>query len=292
MGFMQTLPLVVTGARGYVGQRLVRELEKRGFKVFEVDLVGPHAFDLSAPDSPERLKGFLPKAFDLIHLAFPFPGTMSSTRMSTLVKRVNTSLLSLKPGPRRTLFISSTAVYSADSEMKLAPWEVYGDLKLQSEVQLADLGNLSVLRPGTLVDRTRRSAMAALYLRAISGKASLLPKNGSVTHPFLHVDDLVSACVSWSEMNEMECFNYDLWAAEPISALNFLQTRGQSSKIVNLPRFVQKVFGSDSLPLFGISKWHLRALNYDVSGKVSGGSRLQPLKKMTQIFDELLSSES
>ena len=289
---MKTLPLVVTGARGYVGQRLVRELENRKFQVFEVDLIGQPAFDLSKPDTAERLNGFLPDEFDLLHLAFPFPGTMGSRKMTSLVKSVNSSLLSLNPGPRRTLFISSTAVYSADSALEDAPWEVYGSLKRQSEIQLAGLGNLSTLRPGTLVDRTRRSAMATLYLRAISGKTALLPKHGSLAHPFLHVDDLVSACVSWCEMDEMECFNYDLWAAEPISAREYLQNRGRNSKIVNLPNFMQRVFGSDSLPLLGISKWHLRALNYDVSGKVSGVSRLEPLKKMSQIFDELLSSES
>jgi nucleoside-diphosphate-sugar epimerase len=289
---MQTLPLVVTGAKGYVGQRLVKELEKRKFQVLEVDLIGQRAFDLSKPDTAERLSGYLPDDFDLIHLAFPFPGTMGSKRMTRLVKSVNDSLLSLKPRPRRTLFISSTAVYSADSALEDSPWEVYGSLKRQSEVQLARLGNLSILRPGTLVDGTRRSAIATLYLRAISGKSALLPKNGSLAHPFLHVDDLVGACVSWSEMDETQCFNYDLWAAEPISAREYLQARGINSKIVNLPKFVQRVFGSDSLPLLGISKWHFRALNYDVSGKMSGGSRLQPLKKMSQIFDELLSSES
>jgi nucleoside-diphosphate-sugar epimerase len=275
-----------------VGQRLVRELKRRKSQVFQVDLIGAPAFDLSQPDTSERLNGFLPDKFDLIHLAFPFPGTMGSSRMTNLVKSVNTSLLSLNPGPRRTLFISSTAVYSADSALEDAPWEVYGCLKRQSEVELAGLGNLSILRPGTLVDRTRRSAMATLYLRAISGKTALLPKNGSLAHPFLHVDDLVSACVSWSEMNETESFNYDLWAAEPISALEFLQTRGQNSKIINLPIFAQRVLGSDSLPILGISKWHLSALNYDVSGRESGGSRMLPLKKMSQIFSELLSLES
>jgi nucleoside-diphosphate-sugar epimerase len=289
---MQTLPLVITGAKGYVGQRLVKELKKRRFQVLEVDLIGPRAFDLSKPDTAERLSGYLPNDFDLIHLAFPFPGTMGSKRMTGLVNSVNYSLLSLKPGPRRTLFISSTAVYSADSALEDAPWEVYGSLKRQSEVQLASLGNLSILRPGTLVDKTRRSSMATLYLRAISGKSALLPENGYLAHPFLHVDDLVSACVSWSEMHVTQCFNYDLWAAEPISASEYLRARGIKSKIINLPNFVQRVFGSDSLPLMGISKWHLRALNYDVSGKVSEGSRLQPLKKMSQIFDELLSSES
>ena len=289
---MQTLPLVVTGAKGYVGQRLVKELEKRKFQVLEVDLIGPRAFDLSKPDTAERLSGYLPDDFDLIHLAFPFPGTMGSKRMTGLVNSVNDSLLSLKPRPRRTLFISSTAVYSADSALEDAPWEIYGSLKRMSEVQLASLGNLSILRPGTLVDRTRRSAIVALYLRAISGKTALLPKNGSLAHPFLHVDDLVRACVNWSEMNESECFSYDLWAAEPISALEFLQTRGKKSRIINLPRFVPRFFGSDLFPILGISNWHLTALNYDVSGKESVGPRLQPLRKMSQIFDELLSSES
>jgi nucleoside-diphosphate-sugar epimerase len=289
---MNTLPLVVTGAKGYVGQRLVRELEKRKSQVIEVDLIGMRAFDLSKPDTAERLNGFLPDEFDLIHLAFPFPGTKGSRRKTSQVRNVNTSLLSLNPGPRRSFFISSTAVYSADSALEDAPWEVYGSLKKQSELELAGLGNLSILRPGTLVDGTRRSAMANLYLRAISGKTSLLPKNGSLAHPFLHVDDLVSACVRWSEMNETESFNYDLWAAEPISALEFLQNRGQNSKIVNLPNFLQRVFGSDLLPLLGISKWHLSALNYDVSGKESGGSSLLPLKKMSQVFNELLSVKS
>jgi nucleoside-diphosphate-sugar epimerase len=289
---MRTLPIVVTGAKGYVGQRLVSELEKRRFKVFEVDLLGPQGFDLSEPHAVDKLGAFLPKAYDLIHLAFPFPGTMASGEMTSLVQRINHTLISLDPGPSRTLFVSSTAVYSPDRSMEYAPWEVYGRLKGKSETELSRLGSLTVLRPGTLIDSARRSAMASLYFRAVTGKTALLPKSGTLAHPFLHVDDLVHACVSWSQKNEPDGFTRDLWAAEPISAFDYLKSRGLKSRILSLPEFVQRTVGFDRVPLLGISKWHLTALNYDVRGKESGGSDKMPLRKMSEIFDDLLSRPS
>jgi nucleoside-diphosphate-sugar epimerase len=286
---LNSIPLVVTGAKGYVGQRLVNQLVESGKQVFEVDVLGPRGLDLSRPDAAEKLSGWLPRSFELIHLAFPFPGTMASREMGGLVEKMNFSLLSLNPRPSRTLFISSTAVYSPDSLMEHSPWEIYGRLKSETEIKLEGLGNLSVLRPGTLIDASRRSVMAKIYLRAISGQLALLPKDGSLAHPFLHVDDLVEACLSWSRQDDQESFIHDLWASEPSSAKEYLQTRGVKSRILNLPGLIQRSFGSDSMPVFGISKWHLKALSYDVSGRESDSWDTKRPRKMSDIFDELLS---
>jgi len=281
-------PVVVTGARGYVGKRLVQQLRKNQLKVIEIDLLGPGSFDLAESSAAEKLSGLLPSSYDLIHLAFPLPGTMSSEAMTSLVRRVNFSLISLYPRPRRSLFISSTAVYTPDAKMHYSPWEVYGRMKAESEVQLADLGNLSILRPGTLIDAHRRSAVASLYFRALSGQLAVLPKAGSLAHPFLHVEDLVSACLGWTLELISVTSTLDLWAREPMSALDYLRARQTQSKIVSLPRILQRGIGSDSLPFFGISKWHLNALSYDVTGRDSGSSSSGPTKKMTEVFDELI----
>jgi nucleoside-diphosphate-sugar epimerase len=285
---MNSIPLVVTGAKGYVGQRLVNQLVESGKQVIEVDVLGPRGLDLSDPDAAEKLSGWLPGSFDLIHLAFPFPGTMRSKDMEGIVEKINFSLLSLSPRPLRTLFISSTAVYSPDNLMEHSPWEIYGHLKSESEIKLQELGNLSVLRPGTLIDASRRSVMATIYLRALSGQLAILPRHGSLAHPFLHVDDLVGACLWWSEQDDRVNFVHDLWASEPTSAQEYLQTRGAKSRILNLPGFIQRSFGSDSIPFFGITKWHLKALSYDVSGRESGYFETKPPRKMSDIFDELL----
>ncbi len=285
---MNSIPVVVTGAKGYVGQRLVNQLVESGKQVFEVDVLGPRGVDLSEPDAAERLSSWFPGSFDLIHLAFPFPGTMGSKDMEGLVEKINFSILSLNPRPRRTLFISSTAVYSPDALMEYSPWEIYGRLKSESEIKLKELGNLSVLRPGTLIDASRRSVMAKIYLRALSGQLALLPKHGSLAHPFLHVDDLVGACLWWSEQDDQVNFIRDLWASEPKSAKEYLRNRGTESRILNLPGFIQRSLGSDSVPVFGITKWHLKALSYDVSGRESDGLDAKPPRKMSDIFDELL----
>lgn len=257
--------------------------------MIEIDLAGPKGFDLSAPHAGEKLSRLLPEQFNLVHLAFPFPGTMTARAMASSVRRVNFTLLSLNPRPQRTLFISSTAVYSPNRLMDYSPWEIYGHLKWQSEIQLAELGGFSILRPGTLIDANRRSAIATLYLRALSGKIALLPNSGALAHPFLHVDDLVAECVSWCMRPEIIGSSSDLWASEPVSALEYLRLRSTKSRIVNLPGVLQGMIGCDAVPLFGISKWHMRALSYDVSGRNSGSLALSPPRTMAEIFGELLS---
>ena len=122
------IPVVVTGARGYVGTRLVKELSNRGIEVIEVDASGPEGVDLSSEEASDFLSSFLPSEFDLIHLAFPLPGTMPGQKMREVVNRMNSSLLRMKNAPRKSLLISSTAVYSPDTAMNFSPWEVYGDL--------------------------------------------------------------------------------------------------------------------------------------------------------------------
>jgi hypothetical protein len=282
------IPVVVTGARGYVGTRLVKELSNRGIEVIEVDASGPEGVDLSSEEASDFLSSFLPSEFDLIHLAFPLPGTMPGQKMREVVNRMNSSLLRMKNAPRKSLLISSTAVYSPDTAMNFSPWEVYGDLKSQAETQLEKLGALSIIRPGTLIDASRHSAVATIYRRALLGRLSILPEGGSLAHPFLHVDDLVEACCSWQASADLILKTTDLWATEPVSALTHMELRGVKPRILKLPKVLQQTIGSDNLPLGGVSKWHLRALSYDVTGRTPGGWAANPPRKMRDLLDLLL----
>lgn len=282
------IPVVITGARGYVGTRLVKEFLRRGIEVIEVDASGPNGLNLASQEASDFLSSFLPSEFDLVHLAFPLPGTMPSQKMREMVNGMNSSLLNMKRYPRKSLLISSTAVYSPDAAMNYSPWEVYGELKSHSETQLKKLGRLSIIRPGTLVDANRRSAIATIYRRALLGRLAILPDGGSLAHPFLHVNDLVEACCSWQASADLILNTTDLWATDPISPLTYLNLNGVKSRILKLPKFLQQTIGSDNLPLVGVSKWHLRALNYDVTARNARGWACDPPRKMRDLLDSLL----
>lgn len=271
-----------------MGARLVAELSKRGVPVIEIDTSAPNRIDLCSDSAAHDLSSVLPADFDLIHLAFPLPGTMAKREMTEVVDRMNESLLKMETSPRKTLLISSTAVYSPDHLMNFSPWEVYGCLKSSTEQRLGNLGPLSILRPGTLVDASRRSALAMIFRRALMGQLSILPKRGSLAHPLLHVDDLVASCCTWQESPELNLETSDLWASDPISPLEHLESRGVASRILNLPQIIQRTIGSDAFPIAGISRWHLRALDYDVSGRNSTYWADEPPKRMRTLLDELL----
>jgi len=282
------IPVAITGSRGYVGARLVAEFSKRGVPVIEIDISAPNRIDLCSESAAADLSALLPASFDLIHLAFPLPGTMGRQRMTEVVDRMNNSLLKMERSPRKSLLISSTAVYSPNNLMSFSPWEVYGWLKSKTEDLLQNLGSVSILRPGTLIDASRRSAIATIYRRALMGRLSILPEGGSLSHPFLHVDDLVNACCTWQEAVELTLKTTDLWATDPISPLAHLESRGVPSRILNLPKLLQHSIGSDAFPIAGIAKWHLRALSYDVTARNSTYWGATPPQRMQTLLDGLL----
>ena len=243
-------------------------LESAGFNVIGLDkndLQNP--IDLSDKESLSRLS--LPTSYQLIHLAFPLPGQMGRHRFKREITTINANLLSVLH-PDRTLFISSTAVYALNcqDEIKVAPWEIYGELKLQTEVIFGNkLQKLTVFRPGTLIEASRDSNMMRFLSQLVSSSVKFVPGNGDLIHPFTHTQDLIQAITYWSLHPETPIGYFDLTASDPMKFTQIRKdfNRAGKSLILSLPIWLLRFIGNDRLPTVGISKWHFRALTYNLN---------------------------
>lgn len=251
------------------------ELMKTGHNVVSLDLhdkIDP--IDLSSYESLNGLR--LPEVYNLIHLAFPLPGSQKGKDFIRNIKNINDNIVSILK-PRNTLLMSSTAVYALNGK-KEEPWEIYGKLKLETEKFFtANLSNVTVFRPGTLIQEGRNSAMMKYLTRLRTSSFPILPESGDFVHPFTYTPDLVESIKRWAFDPEIGGV-HNIVAQEPVSLseICYLNRSKRVVKEIRLPSSLLKRVGLDSYPLCGISKWHLRALTYDLrelrSSSLSDGS--------------------
>ena len=278
--------LVVTGANGYLGKRVVSDLKASGFNVIEVDISHPeNPIDLS--DLKQLWDLDLPPDYLLIHLAFPLPGRVNRRSFQKQIRMINENLVS-RFDPVDFLFISSTAVYGLDGslEQRPGPWEVYGELKLESEILFAqNFKKITVFRPGTLVELSRDSTMMKYVKHLAKSPVVVLPGSGELIHPFTNTADLVAAIHQWVTSGSKDEVFFDLVANDALT-LNQLSHQLRTKRrwlTIHIPKFVLRKLGSDKYLLFGISKWHFSALTYNYQ---SFGSNFYTEKflKYSQIF--------
>jgi nucleoside-diphosphate-sugar epimerase len=262
------LNIVLTGSAGYLGSRVKAILKDSGFNVIPLDKqepVGP--VDLTDGESFSTRE--LPTNYSLIHLAFPLPGKLNEKQFVSIIDSINKNLIS-RLSPTRSLVVSSTAVYplEAEGQKESKPWEVYGKLKMQTEEVFSNnFDSVTIFRPGTLIENSRKSTMMSFLKVLLDSPVSFMPGSGDLIHPFTSTDDLVDAIAQWARNADTPCGTFDLVAAEPLTFTQIRrQSRGnQSARAICLPIWVLRRIGSDKKPLFGVSKWHFRALTYNLS---------------------------
>lgn len=260
--------IVVTGSRGYLGSRVAQSLIHEGNRVVGLDRAGsPENVDLRDRNSLARLN-IGSESPIVVHLAGLLPGvTRGRLIMEESLHAAQNVMDVLRP--RRMLFISSTAVYPLnDSGPRPAPrpWEAYGRAKLATEQLIqAESSDWTIFRVGTLFASHRRGGIKALMDRGIAGKVIPLPRSGRVHHPFVHTDDVVGSIVRWAgSPDRFRQKTVDLVARNPETMASLLEEAATNRvRIANLPHVISKL-GSDSFPALGISRWHLRALGYDL----------------------------
>lgn len=258
--------IVVTGASGYLGAKVVRKLRHSGKNVVGIDFLNSDInLDLSTPRLIFDHK--IKEKYVLIHLASRLPGTVGGTQLESenhfVVENLARNL-----NPVRSLFMSSTAVY--DVKMKeefpvVQPWEVYGKSKFQAEKLMhQSFKNLTILRSGTLFDNERGGAISKIVRRGQNGKTVMLPNEGRNHHPFTSTMDVVNFIHQWVDSEVLFKPIYDLVCREPLSFHEIFSLGCSRPKIQNIPTALLSKIGSDKFPIMGISAWHLNALNYDL----------------------------
>jgi nucleoside-diphosphate-sugar epimerase len=263
----QKISYVVLGSSGYLGKKVVARLQKEALKVVEIDLHGKISVNLANFNNLETLE--LPKRYALINLASILPGRVGKKEFVDQTNAMTTNILK-KFKPIRTLFISSTAVYSKNPSLKYAPeigpWEIYGQHKLIQEEKF-NLGfpDLTIFRCATLLDESRSGGIANLIKRGLWGKMLLLPAKGKKHHPFVDTLDVTDNIIRWAENPSIENMTVDLVGDEPDTLFNLISKNAiRPTKIIEIPQYLTNHLGSDNLPIAGISRWHLGALGYDL----------------------------
>jgi nucleoside-diphosphate-sugar epimerase len=266
MTLKSPIDIVLSGGTGYLGSLVKESLIVNGFKVITLDNRDiDNPVDLSDSSSFSTLE--LPRKYLFIHLAFLLPGATSKENFKAKILRINSNIIK-NLHPEKTLLISSTAVYAlSKKQMHVEPWEIYGEMKLATEsFFLKNLENLTIFRPGTLIEKERKSMMMKFLLQLRRSPFPILPSNGEFSHPFTYTPDLVQSIITWAKQQDNLDGIYNLVAQNPITFKQICEMKPRAKILAKIPFPVAlfRILGSDKIPIFGISKWHFNALTYNL----------------------------
>jgi UDP-glucose 4-epimerase len=210
---------LVTGASGFLGARLLSALTEQGHRA--AGLVRQVA-DLS--DSQAVLSALRGRDCDVVfHVAAHIPRTAPDDAACFRSNAAGTLNLleALKAGATRSLvYVSSTNVYGrpevipTPESLTPRPLEFYGLTKLVGEELCESYARrfgfrVAVLRPCGIHGPGRTSgALATWAKRALNGEPLFVPSRDS-TKAFVHVSDVVEACLrAWADLrDEMSVYN-------------------------------------------------------------------------------------
>ena len=287
--------ILLLGSDGYLGTNLSLKLNPELFSVDKFDLFPKskktNKLDVKEIDKTiEIMKG---KSYDVvICLVGVLPGIYRKNKLyNENLSAVN--FLKNFNIDSHFIFCSSTAVYKNnifDKEIELGPFEIYGKSKLDCEKIIKNnTTSHTIFRIGTMVSRDRKGGIMNLLKRLQSGKFIWLPNGGNVVHPFVDVEDVVKA-IKFACVKEING-TFDL-IANNRETINELAIRiNPNQKILNskLIDWLTKNLGYDQFPIFGISKWHLNALRYDLpKSKNKNIWNLTALKSMEETIRKSL----
>ena len=210
-----TMKLLITGATGYIGQRLSALAAARGHEVIcatrqpcspaytwlPYDLLGP------APECPAGVQA-------LIHLAAD-TSSGAHTGADDEVKAAQALIRCAQHGSARFIFISSqTAAATAPGD--------YGRTKWHIEQHVLAAGG-TVIRPGQVYGGPERGLFGVLsgLVRRSPLIPILIPAPG--VQP-IHVDDLAASILAVAERDDIRAEIFNLGAVQPISFGRFLMS--------------------------------------------------------------------
>ncbi|MFJ9752723.1 NAD-dependent epimerase/dehydratase family protein [Streptomyces chartreusis] len=204
---------LVTGGSGYFGSLLVAHLHERGSRVRVLDLN-------DSPDRPaevEFVRGdirddtVVRRACHGANVVYHTAAQVPLARNRRLLHSVNVDgthtvlKACAAAGVSKVIHLSSSAVLGIPKTNPVrpdtlpAPVEPYGRSKYQAEMlcqQAVRQGlDVTVIRPRTLLGAGRLGIFSVLFDFIADGADVFVLAGGQNTYQFLHVDDLVSACL-------------------------------------------------------------------------------------------------
>ncbi len=262
--------IAIFGSDGYLGNSLIHNFDKEFYSIDKFDLF-PKTTDtkfLDIKDKKEVIRILNNNFYDVvISLVGVLPGTFKKKYLYNENLSSVSYLEDVEDIPH-FIFCSSTAIYKNvkfRNAVVEGPFEIYGKSKYDCENVIKQNANsYTIFRIGTIISKDRTGGIMNL-LRMLQSKSLLwLPRGGDAVHPFVSVEDVVKAIKYSCDENVQGTF--DLIANDRISLKKIAADLNPKLRIIksNLIDRIITCFGSDNLPLFGISRWHFNALKYDL----------------------------
>ena len=204
--------VLITGATGFVGQRLINFLKLEGFSIraigrkpmFNVETI---ICDFLNDNIPENAF----KDIDIVfHLAGYTHDLKSKSEVADIYQKMNVDItvkllsLSVKNNVKKFIFVSSvkagglpTKGECASEEDQRNPDGVYGETKREAELKVLEAGrelgiHVSILRPALIYGPSVKGNLQLMMSGIKKGWFPPLPETGN-RRSMIHVDDIVRA---------------------------------------------------------------------------------------------------
>jgi len=205
------MKIFVTGATGFIGQRLISKLAES--EENKVKVLSRHSHpdyetvvcDLQSEIVPD---GALNGVDYVFHLAGFAHDLRDASKVEELYRAVNVDAtvrlaeMAVGTGVKRFLFVSSVKAGSYDEEHG-SPEGLYGQTKREAELKLLDIGrqsemHVSIVRPSLVYGEGAKGNLALMRGGIKQGWFPPLPETGN-RRSMIHVDDLVQALLLVAE---------------------------------------------------------------------------------------------
>jgi nucleoside-diphosphate-sugar epimerase len=263
--------LLVTGANGFLGAEIFRQMQRAGLDVYATDckpgalIPGTNYFsaDILAPESmKQHLGGFsaVVHAAGLAHIFNKSKAKIAPFMAINETGTANVVRLALQSGVKHFILISSVAVYGDSREGGVEnsgtdPQEPYAVSKYQSEQRAIEITKasgmaLTILRLATLYGEGDPGNVARL-MRMIDRRRFFWIGNGLNRKSLLHREDAARACL--------------LTAQWPAAGVNIYNVSGPPCTMREVVEGLAEALGK-RIPSFGIPASLVRVISGFLSG--------------------------
>jgi len=204
--------VLITGAKGFFGTRVLDEFEKNGYITIGTDIAAfstQQNYFCADITSREQLNETVPEITCLIHVAGlahifnPKPDTDSLFKKINVLGTRNIVEIAALRGVKHVVFISSVSVYKkklglVSESDEIEPLSTYAKSKFEAEQLAIELAKkygfkLTILRPATLFGEGDPGNVSRL-IRQIKSKWFFMVGKGLNFKSLLHVKDAARAC--------------------------------------------------------------------------------------------------
>lgn len=232
------MKILVTGASGFVGERVLRAISEKGWSVVGTSRTGAGslvAANITNLETADELRGNFP--FDgVIHCAGVAHrlGTVADEEYERVNVRGtrNVAMLAAEAGTKHFIHLSSVRVYGKHGlkiteNDKTNPKDSYSQSKLASEYQAAEIAArsgmaLTIIRPAPVIGEGCKGNFHRL-MRAVDRGWFINVGDGTAQKSIVYVGDVAKACTALIESKktrDTEVFNL---AGEPTTIRQLLE---------------------------------------------------------------------